>query len=219
MIKENLEKIFNEIASGNNLGEPITLMGATKYVDAGRINEAISCSLTHIGENKAQEFRDKFPLYSPVYKHFIGRIQPNKLKYIVGKADCIDSVDSVTLAEKISDMATNLNITQNIMLEVNVGGEENKGGVSENEAISAYKSIKALKGVKIIGIMSMLPIESEEEVARHTEILRSIYDEVRKTDGNLKYLSVGISEDYKITIKHGANMIRLGTAIFGARNY
>ena len=105
MLKDNLDKIFKELECGNNLGEKTTLVGATKYVDAGKINEAISCSLTHIGENRAQEFRDKFSLYKPVYKHFIGKIQSNKLKYIVGKADCIDSVDSVPVAEKISAIA------------------------------------------------------------------------------------------------------------------
>ena len=219
MIKDNLEKIFSEISSGNNLGEPITLMGATKFVAVEKINEAIELSLSHIGENKAQEFRDKFDFYAPSYKHFIGKLQANKLKYLVAKADCIDSVDSVDIAEKISSLAKAKGVVQNIMLEVNIGGEENKGGFSENEAISAYKSIKSLDGVKVIGIMSMLPIESEEEVASHTERLRAIYDEIKRGDESVKYLSVGISEDYKVTIKHGANMIRLGTAIFGARDY
>ena len=219
MIKENLDKILSELSSGNNLGEKITLVGATKFVDVDKINEAISYRLTHIGENKAQELRDKFDSYLPVYKHFIGRLQSNKLKYVVGKADCIDSVDSIDLAKNISEFAAKQGVIQNIMLEINVGGEENKGGFKESEAFSAYKAIKALDGVKIIGIMSMLPIESEEKVAEHTERLRAIYDTLKAEDKNIEYLSVGISEDYKTTIKHGANMVRIGTAIFGARDY
>ena len=219
MIKENLESIFKELADGNNLGEKITLVGATKYVDVDRINEAISLSLTHIGENKAQEFRDKFPCYKPVYKHFIGKIQSNKLKYIVGKADCIDSVDSLPVAEKISSIAKASGIIQCVMLEINIGEEENKGGFKMSEIFSAYEKIRSLDGVKIIGIMSMLPIESEEAVAIHTERLREVYDELKKTNEDIKYLSVGISDDYKTTIKHGANMIRLGTKIFGERDY
>ena len=219
MIKDNLDAIFKELAAGNNLGEKITLVGATKFVDADRINEAISLSLSHIGENRAQEFRDKFSLYKPVYKHFIGKIQTNKLKYIVGKADCIDSVDSYEVAEKISSLAKANGICQNVMLEINVGGEESKGGFSVSEIKAAYEKIKLLENVKIIGFMSMLPVESEEKVATHTDELRGIYDGIKSNDENVKYLSVGISEDYKITIKHGANMIRLGTAIFGARDY
>ena len=110
MLKENYQNLINELAPGNNLGEKITLLGATKFVDVEKINEAIGLGLTHIGENKAQEFRDKFEHYSHCVKHFIGTLQTNKLKYVVGKADIIDSVSSVSLAEAIDQKARLLSI-------------------------------------------------------------------------------------------------------------
>lgn len=219
MIEENLKKILSEISSGNDLGEEITLVGATKFVPVDAINAAISAGLTHIGENKAQELRDKFDFYKPVYKHFIGRIQSNKLKYIVGKADCIDSVDDVKIAEEISLKATALGLTQKIMLEVNIGGEEEKGGFSAEKIFAAYEEICSFKNITVIGLMSMLPAAGEDEVASLTRRMRKIFDALKTGDENMKYLSVGISSDYKTAIKNGSNMIRLGTAIFGERNY
>ena len=219
MVKENLKKIFDELSVGNALGEKITLLGATKFVDVSLVNEAIAAGLRHIGENKAQEFRDKFPFYSPVRKHFIGRLQSNKLKYVVGKADCIDSVDSFALAAAISERAQAAGIKQDIMLEVNVGEEEQKGGFLFSEVKSAYKSINALNGIKITGLMAMLPIEKDELIAYHTRKMRELFDLFKSENKDVEFLSVGTSGDYKITIKNGSNMIRLGTAIFGERDY
>ena len=104
-IEKKLNDIFSEIASGNDRGEKITLLGATKFVPAERVNEAISAGLEAIGENHAQELRDKFPFYLPCEKHFIGTLQKNKLKYVVGKADCIDSVSTEDLATAINEKA------------------------------------------------------------------------------------------------------------------
>ena len=217
-IKENLEKIREEIKNGNNLGEEITFVGATKFVDADRINEAIAAGLTHIGENRAQEFRDKFPLYLPCVKHFIGTLQPNKLKYVVGKADVIDSVSSLSLAERISAAAEKLGVVQKIMVEINAGGEESKSGAgfSDAEKICDFALFK--KSLSLVGVMGMLP-ESDDEglLADLTEKLRAFYDKTKTFAPQMKYLSVGMSSDYKTAIKHGSNMIRLGTALFGAR--
>ena len=141
MLKENYQKIIEELALGNNLGEKITLLGATKYVEIEKINEAIGLGLLHIGENKAQEFRDKFEKYLPCIKHFIGTLQTNKLKYVVGKADIIDSVSSIELANAINEKAKSLSITQKIMLEINAGDEASKTGASLLDAKSLYKSI------------------------------------------------------------------------------
>lgn len=219
-IKENLNRILDEISVGNNRGESITLLGATKFVDIARINQAAEYGLKTIGENKAQEFRDKFALYSPdLEKHFIGSIQENKLKYLVGKADCIDSVSSITTAENISVLAQKLNVTQNIMLEVNGGDEVSKTGMSLADLKPAYNAIIGLKNIKITGITAMLPIGEEALLARVTENIRAVYDELQSGDENIKFLSIGMSGDYKIAIKHGSNMIRLGRAIFGERIY
>ena len=216
-IEKNLNEIFNEISAGNNLGEKITLLGATKFVDSTRINEAISAGLT-IGENHAQEFRDKLPFYLPCEKHFIGTLQKNKLKYVVGKADVIDSVSSADLAEAIDNKAKALGIVQNVMLEINAGDETSKTGTSIESAKPLYKSIIGLKHLKLVGVMAMLPAgESEEELAELCQNLRAFYDEIRKETPSMSTLSVGMSGDYKIAIKNGSNMIRLGRAIFGER--
>lgn len=217
-IEKNLKEIFGEISAGNNLGEKITLLGATKFVDASRINEAILAGLTTIGENHAQEFRDKFPFYLPCEKHFIGTLQKNKLKYVVGKADVIDSVSTVDLANAIDGKAEASGITQKVMLEINAGDESTKTGTPIESANPLYKSIIGLKHLKLVGVMAMLPAgKNEEELAVLCQNLRAFYDEIRKETPSVSTLSVGMSGDYKIAIKNGSNMIRLGRAIFGER--
>ena len=217
-IEKNLKEIFGEISAGNNLGEKITLLGATKFVDASRVNEAISAGLTTIGENHAQEFRDKLPFYLPCEKHFIGTLQKNKLKYVVGKADVIDSVSSVDLANAIDGKAEASGITQKVMLEINAGDESTKTGTPIESAKPLYKSIIGLKHLKLVGVMAMLPAgKNEEELAMLCQNLRAFYDEIRKETPSVSTLSVGMSGDYKTAIKNGSNMIRLGRAIFGER--
>lgn len=218
MLKENYQNLINELAPGNNLGEKITLLGATKFVDVEKINEAIGLGLTHIGENKAQEFRDKFERYSPCVKHFIGTLQTNKLKYVVGKADIIDSVSSVSLAEAIDQKARLLSIKQKIMLEINAGEEISKTGASLKDAKALYKSIIGMGNLQLVGIMAMLPITDDEEIlASSCQKVRAFYDEIKKQTPTVQYLSVGMSGDYKTAIKNGSNMIRIGSALFGAR--
>ena len=218
MLKENYQKIIEELKFGNNLGEKITLLGATKFVDVSKINEAISLGLLHIGENKAQEFRDKFEHYSPCIKHFIGTLQSNKLKYVVGKADIIDSVSSVELACAINDKAKALSIKQKIMIEINAGDEISKTGASFLDAKALYRSIIELDNLELVGVMAMLPISDNEELlADSCQRVRAFYDEIKKQTKTVEYLSVGMSNDYKIAIKNGSNMIRIGSALFGAR--
>ena len=220
MIKQNLEKIFNDISSGNNLGEPITLVGAIKMQTAEKVNEAIECGLVHVGENKAQEFRDKSPLISPkAIHHFFGRIQSNKLKYLVGKVFLIQSVDSFSIAKEISTRSKNLGITSNILVEINVASDQNKGGVSAENISDFLSEVSALENIKIMGLMTILPeSDSEEFLAPLFEKTREIYDKF-KPIYNFQYLSMGMSGDYKIAIKHGSNMIRVGSSIFGHRDY
>ena len=218
MLKENYEKILKEISNGNNLGEKISLLGATKFVEVEKINEAISLGLCHIGENKAQEFRDKFPLYKPCTTHFIGTLQENKIKYVVGKADIIDSVSSIKLAKAIGEKAKKLSIKQKVMIEINAGDEESKTGASIEEAKAVYKSIIELNSLELVGVMGMLPKTQDEEILTSScKILRDFYDEIRAKTPSVIYLSVGMSLDYKIAIRNGSNMIRIGTSLFGSR--
>ena len=220
MIKENLEKIFKEIKNGNNYGEKITLVGATKMQDADTINEAIACGLTDIGENKAQEFRDKNDFVSPTAtRHFFGRIQTNKLKYVVGKVSLIQSVDSYKIAEEISKRSISLDIVSDILIEINVANDQNKGGINKENISEFLEKISCLPNVKILGLMTILPeSDNQEYLAKLFDETREIYN-FYKDKYNFKHLSMGMSSDYLIAIKHGSNMIRVGSKIFGARNY
>ncbi|MBR2376994.1 MAG: YggS family pyridoxal phosphate-dependent enzyme [Clostridia bacterium] len=216
MIKDNLQLILNEIKSGNNLGESVTLVGATKFVPVENINIAIDNGLNDIGENKAQEFRDKFDLVHKVNYHFFGRLQSNKIKYLIGKVYLIHSVDSLKLLEEINRQSENVNTVTNVLLELNLG-EEQKGGFNFNEVDDALKFASDLKAVKVLGFMAMLP-DSQDEVLleNKAKLVRKIYDNY-KDIYNFKYLSMGMSNDYKLAIKNGSNMIRVGSKIFGKR--
>ena len=196
MIKSNLQTIFNEVSNGNN--------------------EAISCGLKDIGENKAQEFRDKFDGVLPVNYHFFGRLQKNKIKYLVGKVYLIHSVDSVELIEEINRQSIAKNTVTNILLDINLR-EEQKGGFSFEKAEETLKNSKEYLGVKILGFMAMLPNSNDEEILIPLlKKLRAFYDNFKETFG-LKYLSVGMSNDYLLAIKYGSKMVRIGTKIFGER--
>ena len=217
MLKENLQKVINDIKCGNNKGEPITLVGATKFVPIDVINEALSLGLTDIGENKAQEFRDKFNLVTPCNYHFIGTIQTNKIKYLIGKASLIESVSSYDIINEISRQSVNANVTSNVLLQVNIGNEENKHGFTIEEIADAVAYASSLPNVKVLGLMAMLPDSSDEPyLISLCESLRSKYDELKPLY-DFKHLSLGMSGDYLLTIKHGSNMIRVGSLIFGSR--
>lgn len=220
MIEENLQKIFSYIKDGNNLGEEISLVGATKTVDADTINLAVKNGLKIVAENRVQEFREKHSLINGAEEHFIGHLQTNKVKFLVGNVKLIQSVDSIRLAEEISAYATKKNLVQDVLIEINVGGELSKSGFHYDNAKEAIKTVSAFKGIRVCGLMAMLPkSESEELLADLCKKMRAVFDEIKKDNGNFKYLSVGMSGDYKIAIKNGSNMIRIGSGIFGKRNY
>lgn len=217
-IRENLKRIYDEIACGNDRGEKITLLGATKFVPVEAVNAAIEAGLENVGENHAQEFRDKLPFYLPVKKHFIGTLQLNKLKYVVGKADVIDSVSSATLASTINERAEKLGVIQSVMIEINGGDEESKTGIPLSQAKDLYNAIIDLKNLKLTGVMAMLPVSDDEGfLAAAAQKVRAFYDEIRARTPTVRTLSEGMSGDYKIAVKNGSNQIRIGTAIFGRR--
>ncbi len=218
MVKENLEVIFKEIENGNTLGEKVTLVGATKFVPVDVINEAIACGLCDISENRAQEFKDKYPLVTqPVNYHFIGSLQKNKVKYLIGKCCLIQSVDSLSLLDEIDRQSVNKGVVTNVLLEVNVGVEEQKHGFDYAELESALSYASSLNGVKVKGLMAMLPESSDEDMLYALAVdLRKVYDSYKGKYG-FEHLSLGMSNDYKIAIKAGSNMIRVGSKIFGRR--
>ena len=215
-MQNTINKIFNEIKNGNNFGEKVTLIGATKFVDIEKINQAISFGLTDIGENKAQEFRDKFDKVLPCNYHFFGRLQKNKVKYLVGKACLIHSVDSLDLISEIDKKSKELNVKTNILLEVNMG-EEQKGGFEVNNLENALSNMVNYPNVLVKGLMAVMPnLEDKSKLKIMYQDLRKIYDKF-KEKYNFEYLSAGMSNDYKIAIENGSNMIRIGTLIFGSR--
>ena len=221
MLKENVKKILGEISSGNNLGERITLVAATKTRNAETINQAVSYGVSVVAENRVQEFREKTDLLSPCRQHFIGHLQTNKVKYIVGKVELIHSVDSVNLAAAINDFAAKKGVTQDILIEVNVGEELSKSGFKFGETENAVKEIaEKFPNVRVKGLMAMMPISSDENyLAGLFDKMRALYDGLKNKGYSFTYLSMGMSEDYKTAIAHGSNTIRLGTALFGERIY
>lgn len=218
MVENNLQLILEEIKQGNPYGEKVTLVGATKFVPVDVINRAISAGLNDISENRAQEFKEKYPLVTqPVNYHFIGSLQKNKVKYLIGKCYLIHSVDSLALLDEISRQAVNKGVCQDVLLEVNMGVEEQKHGFDLSELESALSYAQTVNGVKVLGLMAMLPeSDNQEFLFDLAKKLRSVYDKLKEKYG-FKYLSLGMSNDYALCVKAGSNMIRVGSKIFGKR--
>ncbi len=221
MVKENLLEVLELIKNGNNLREEITLVGATKTMPVEIINQAIDLGLKVVAENRVQEFRDKHEfIRKGASQHFIGHLQTNKVKYLVGKVELIHSVDSVHLAEEINRVATNLKVAQDVLVEINVGAELSKSGFSLEDTERAVKEIaEKYLSVHIKGLMAMLP-RSEDEVllAELCKKVRTVYDRLKTQGYDMQHLSLGMSNDYKIALNNGSNTIRLGRTIFGERN-
>ena len=221
MIEQNVENILNEIPKKNAFGEAVTLVAAVKLQTPESINRAINAGITDIGDNHVQEFRDKYELIegSP-RRHFIGHLQTNKVKYLIGQVDLYHSVDRLALAEELSKRGEKAGVTSNILLQINIGNEETKGGFDYEQAEKAYETIKSLPALKIKGLMAMLPFTDDTALLRElAQKMRKLYDKFKRTDGNFEYLSMGMSGDWKICVEAGSNTVRLGTCIFGERNY
>ena len=219
-ISRNVKTLLDELRAGNGYGEPVTLVAATKTRTPEEINEAIAAGITDIGENKVQEFRDKFDAVQGGNRHFIGHLQTNKIKYLVGRTYLIQSLDRDELAEELSKRCQRANVTQDVLIEVNIGCEESKSGYPLQEAWAAYERIRGTQGLRVRGFMAMLPLAGgEEELSALVKEMRALFERAKAQDENIRWLSMGMSGDWKLCLRHGANMIRLGTAIFGERHY
>ena len=214
----NKEKIKQYLNLKNKYGEHVVLVGATKYQPVEVINKTIEFGLENIGENKADEFRDKFEFYAHSKKHFIGHLQTNKIKYLIGKVDLYHSIDSIHLAQELDKASIKNNVVSNILIQINIGKEETKSGFDYDEIMDAYNKIKQMQNLKIKGLMAMLPKSGDELYLRQlVQKMRRAFDELKCFDDNVKYLSMGMSYDYKLCVEEGANMIRIGSGIFGPR--
>lgn len=221
MIENNVKNLLKNLTLTNPFGERVTLVAAVKLQSPDDINAAIADGITDIGDNHVQEFRDKFDeIRGEPKRHFIGRLQTNKVKYLVGKIDLYHSVDRLNLAQVLSEKSEKAEVISNVLLQVNIGNEESKGGFSLDETDAAYAIIRALPAIKVTGLMAMLP-DTDDKKLLYTlaEKMRQKYDYFRERDENFTHLSMGMSGDYELCISAGSNMIRLGTAIFGNRNY
>ncbi len=221
MIEQNVKTLLKEIPEFNKFGEKITLVAAVKLQSAESINRAVKAGVTDIGDNHVQEFREKYQLICGEPKrHFIGRLQTNKIKYLLGKVDLYHSVDRFNLAEELSKKSAAAGIVSNILIQINAGNEQTKGGFSPEETCDAYEVIKSLPALNVRGLMAMLPFTDDEaELYRLATLMRQKFETLKSVDKNIEYLSMGMSGDWKICVDCGSNMIRLGTTIFGARNY
>ncbi len=220
MIEENVKKLLAETGE-NPFGEKVTLVAAVKTQTVEDINRAIAAGITDIGDNHVQEFRDKYDgITGNPNRHFIGHLQTNKVKYLIGRTYLYQSVDRLELAEEISKRSERAGVVSDCLIQINIGNEETKGGFEYDEGLAAYQKISAMPALKIKGLMAMLPFSDDEELLRTlAKKMRALFEKLREKDENIKYLSMGMSGDWKLCVECGSNMVRLGTSIFGARHY
>lgn len=219
------EKIAEAAMKAGKTREDITFLSATKTVEPEYINYAISLGLSYIGENKVQELLSKYDQYNleNCSLQFIGHLQSNKVRQIVGKVDLIQSIDSMKLAKEVSKCSLKNNITSDILVEVNIGKEENKSGVMPEMLEELVEEISTLPAVNVKGLMTIPPIcEKNDEIRRYFEKMNRLFLDIssKKLDNvSMDILSMGMSSDYYEAILEGANMVRIGSALFGNRIY
>ncbi|SNX55271.1 YggS family pyridoxal phosphate-dependent enzyme [Thermoanaerobacterium sp. RBIITD] len=220
MIRENIK--LHALKSNRN-PDDILLMAVTKTVDIDKINEAISFGITDIGENKVQELNDKYPFLKDNVKfHFIGHLQTNKVKYIIDKVKMIHSLDSLHLAKEINKRAMQKGIIMDCLVEVNIALEETKYGVKPADVVNFIKDLDAYENISLKGLMTVAPYVNPEDCRPYFRKMKELFESIKKIDQkniDFKYLSMGMTNDYAIAIEEGANIVRIGTGIFGKRLY
>lgn len=225
---ENYEEIKEKIsAAAKQVGkEPneIIFLAATKTVPVNVVNYAIEKGIRYIGENRVQELLSKkHELLPSAHRHFIGHLQTNKVKDIIGEVEMIESVHSLKLAKEINRQCEIKGTTIDILVEVNIGNEESKSGFMASEVETAISEIAKMPHIKVKGLMSIPPIcENSQESTQYFKKLSKLFIDIRaKNMDNVSmvYLSMGMSGDYEEAILNGANIVRIGTALFGQRNY
>lgn len=229
-IDENLKIICENINEAyekyRNKDDKIRIMAVTKTVPAEIVNHAVELGIDLLGENRVQEYLSKADAYTnydeygnPLEIHFIGHLQTNKVKYIIDNVSMIQSVDSLKLASEINRLSEKKNKVMDVLCEVNIGGEESKSGVSPSELIGLLEQMAELKNIRICGLMTIPPpTDSDKFLASMQELFCKVKD--RKIDGiNMDVLSMGMTHDYKAAVKYGSTLVRIGTGLFGTRNY
>ena len=227
-IEKNLETVRSNIKkaaerAGRN-PQDITLITVTKNFDVSCINRAIDCGIKDAGENRVQEMLSKIDtVKAPLNWHVIGHLQTNKVKYIVDKVKMIHSVDTVKLLKEISKEAKKHSVNCDVLLEVNIAGEESKFGLNPATVYEMVEEGKNLDNICIRGLMTVAPyVEDPNENRPYFKQMYELFQSIKETQSghmDMQYLSMGMSGDYEVAIEEGANMVRVGSAIFGKRDY
>lgn len=216
------ERIAKACERAGRKREEVLLLGASKSVPAERIREFYNCGLRVFGENRVQEFLKKYEELKdlPLDWHFIGRLQSNKVKYILRKVSLIHSLDRESLLEELEKRALALDIVQDVLIEVNLGHEESKGGVEPEKLKAFFERCLGAKAVRVLGLMCIPPYFEDPQKARpYFARLRELKEELEREFGvELPHLSMGMSHDFEVAIEEGATIVRIGTALFGARS-
>ncbi len=223
-VRENYARIREAVqaAAQKNGRDPsdIALMAVTKTVAPEIVNCAIDCGITLLGENRVQEYQSKKDFYRPeAAVHFIGHLQTNKVKYLIGNVSMIQSVDRMSLANEINRCAEKHGIRQDILLEVNIGGEESKSGIAPEALPELLEQAAQLPHVHVCGLMTIPPPSSD---TRYLEAMHRLFKDMQQRsvpNTEMRILSMGMSGDYEAAIACGSNLVRIGSALFGARNY
>ena len=225
-VYDNFIRVREEAAeaalrSGRKPGE-VRLVAVTKFVDTERIAQAIAAGAVEVGENRAQELTEKYEFLKNNAQtiHFIGQLQLNKVKYLIGRADLIQSADRLEAFAEINRLAQKHGIRQGALVEVNIGSEPQKAGVAPAELPELLKRVSEMEGVSCRGLMCIPPADDEKGSAYYFAKMKELFESVRAMDiagVSMEILSMGMSHDYKEAIAAGSNMVRVGSAIFGAR--
>ena len=224
-IQENVERIRRELAEASEGRYPAPrLMAVTKTRPPEEILLLKDMGITEIGENRVQELKAKLPELGGAFRvHLIGRLQRNKVRQIVEDVCMIQSVDSEALAEEISRRAVNAGLRMDVLAEISPAGEEQKGGVPMEETEGFLRRIAPLEGIRVKGLMAVMPLtEDEEYLDRLFAGMRQLFERMRETaisGTEIEELSMGMSGDYRLAARHGATVVRVGSAIFGPREY
>lgn len=228
MICENLKEVEEKIEAackraGRDRSE-VTLIAVSKTKPVEMLEEVYQTGIREFGENKVQEMMDKYEvLPKDIHWHMIGHLQRNKVKYLMGKAALIHSVDSLRLAEEISTQSVKHEVTTDILIEVNIAGEETKFGTDREEAIALVEAAAKLPNIHICGLMTIAPfVENPEDNRKYFQQIRQLSVDIKEKNidnVDMQILSMGMTGDYEVAIEEGATMVRVGTGIFGARDY
>lgn len=226
---ENFSRVREQIAqaaqSAGRSPQEVTLLAATKTVPAEMINYAVSQGLACLGENRVQELLEKYDALDRAHcdLQFIGRLQTNKVKYLTGKVSCIQSVDSVKLAREISRQHAQAGLCAAVLVQVNIGREPQKGGVLPEALFEFIDEIRTFPGIRVEGLMAVPPVcDNNTVLSRYFLDMHKYYVDIaaKKSDNvNMHSLSMGMSSDFPLAIQCGATMVRVGSSLFGARQY